>query len=652
MPLTIRENLFFERESLSHESHLTLNLPIIRHVVTHGLAQGLCYNEGMFLRPIRKKRRTGQVVEHWALVESYRTARGPRQRVVSYLGDLAAEERLGMASAIAGAHAHQLELFDDTSLRRVEIDVQSLHVERTAAFGGVWLGKILLEYLGLDTFFAEHIPQGREDIPWALMASVLILGRFLEPSSELRLAEHLYARTAMADVLGVPLDKINDDRLYRALDELLPLKKELTKHLRAKGGELFGLQYDLVLYDVTSTYFEGMAAHNPSAQRGYSRDHRGDCKQVCIALVVERSGFPIGYEVFPGNRHDSTTVKTIVQLVEKTYGRSDRIWVMDRGMVSEDNLTFLRASGRRFIIGTPKAMLKSFEKDLLASAWDTVREGVEVKYCTAPDGGTDHFLLCRSQARQQKEQAMHARFEARIEEGLTKIAASCDNKVWPVGVIERRVGKLLGANTRAAGLFAVTVQADPACPSSPLPDAATGSKKKKTRPKSPRTQVTWTKKQAWRDWSMLSEGCYLLRSNIDDLPAVDLWKAYIGLTQAEAAFRIEKSDLQLRPIWHQHRERVKAHLLVCFLAFVLWKTLAHLCTSAGLGDEPRRILDEIAQIMLIDVVVDTRSGVTIRKRCVAQPTTLQATLLRQLNINLPAHLGISTIANKEAVSPG
>jgi transposase len=609
----------------------------------------------MFLRPIRKKRRNGQVVEHWALVECHRTARGPRQRVVSYLGDLAADERLDMAFAIAGRQDNQLELFDDTSLRRVEIDVHSLRVERTSTFGGVWLGKMLLERLGLDTFFTEHIPQGREDIPWAIMASVLILGRFLEPSSELRLAEHIYARTAMADVLGVPIDKINDDRLYRSLDELLPLKKELTKHLRAKGGELFDLKYDLVLYDVTSTYFEGGAANNPSAKRGYSRDHRGDCQQVCIALVVDRSGFPIGYEVFPGNRHDSTTVKTIVQLVEKTYGRSDRIWVMDRGMVSEENLTFLRASGRRFIIGTPKAMLKSFEKDLLANEWENVREGVEVKYCTAPDGGTDHFLLCRSQARQQKEEAMHARFEERIEDGLTKIAASCEKKAWPVGVIERRVGKLLGANTRAAGLFDIRVEACAACNSSQVPETATVIKSPgntKKRHAIQRAQVTWTKKQEWRDWAMLSEGCYLLRSNIDDLPPVDLWKAYIGLTQAEAAFRIQKSDLKLRPIWHQQRERVKAHLLVCFLAFVLWKTLGNICASAGLGDEPRRIVDEIAQIMLVDVAVETTTGVIIRKRCVAQPTKQQATLLRQLKISLPAHLGISTINNKVVTESG
>lgn len=574
----------------------------------------------MYLRPIRKQRRNGAVVEHWALVESYRTTRGPRQRVVSYLGDIATEARDGVAAAVAGRQDRQPALFDESIPDRVEINLRSLRVERTVAFGGVWLGKALLACLGLDTFFKEHIPPGREDIPWAIMAQVLILGRFLDPSSDLRLVEHLYSRTALADVLGVPVAKINDDRLYRALDALLPHKAALTQHLRVKGGELFGLTYDLVLYDVTSTFFEGTAAKNPSAKRGYSRDQRPDCVQVCIALVVDRSGFPLGYEVFPGNRHDSTTVKTIVRLVEKTYGRADRIWVMDRGMVSEENLAFLRQSGRRYIIGTPKALLKSFERDLLADGWDTVRAGVEVKTCAAPDGSADRFVLCRSQARQQKEQAMHARFEQRIEEGLTKLAASCMKRAWPVGTIERRVGKLLGTNTRAAGLFDVTV----------------------TVSSDGRAAVTWTHKTEWRDWATLSEGCYLLRSNIDDLPSTELWTAYIGLTQAEAAFRIQKSDLQLRPIWHQRLDRVKAHLLVCFLAFVLWKTLGQLCARAGLGDEPRRVLDELAQIMLVDVAVDTTAGVTICKRCVAQPTKLQATLLQQLQLPLPPHLGITT----------
>jgi hypothetical protein len=574
----------------------------------------------MYLRPIRKLRH-GTVVEYWALVESYRTTRGPRQRVVSYLGDLAADVRAGVAAAAAGQRDHQPSLFaDDVAPHRVEIDLRSLRVERTTAFGGVWLGAWLLKRLGLDTFFADHLPQGREEIAWAVMAQVLILGRFLNPSSELRLAEHLYGRTAFAEVLGVPLAKMNDDRLYRALDALLPHKAALAKHLRDKGGELFDLHYDLVLYDVTSTFFEGTAAATPRAKRGYSRDHRPDCVQLCIALVVDRSGFPIGYEVFPGNRHDSTTVRTVVRLMEKTYGKADRIWVMDRGMISEKNLTFLRQKGRRYIIGTPKAMLKAFEQDLLADGWDSVREGVEVKTCAAPDGSADHFVLCRSQARQQKEEAMHARFEARIEAGLTKLAASCAKRPWPVGTIERRVGKLLGANTRAAGLFDVKVTA---------------------RPDGAGAQVTWTYNADWHDWATLSEGCYLLRSNIDDLPPADLWTAYIGLTQAEAAFHIQKSDLQLRPIWHQKSERVQAHLLVCFLAFVLWKTLGQFCTQAGLGDEPRRVLDELAQIMLVDVAVDTTAGVTLRKRCVAQPTPLQAELLQHLQITLPTHLGIN-----------
>ena len=332
--------------------------------MTRGVAGALLYNVFIYIRPVRNKRSNGAVVEHWALVESYRTTRGPRQRVVSYFGNLTADVRMGVERTAANQQDYQPSLFDSTVPQKVEIDLRSLRVERTAAFGGVWLGKILLERLGLDSFFTEHLPPGREDIPWALMAQVLILGRLLDPSSELRLAEHIYARTALADVLGVPLAKINDDRLYRALDALLPHKASLTQHLRAKGSELFGLTYDLVLYDVTSTYFEGTAAANPSAKHGHSRDHRSDCVQICIALVVDRSGFPVGYEVFPGNRHDSSTVKTIVKLVEKTYGRAERIWVMDRGMVSEENLTFLRQSARKYIIGTPKAMLKNFKSDL------------------------------------------------------------------------------------------------------------------------------------------------------------------------------------------------------------------------------------------------------------------------------------------------
>ena len=215
--------------------------------------------------------------------------------------------------------------------------------------------------------------------------------------------------------MGVPIEKIDDNRLYRALDKLLPHKRALELFLKEKLGALFALEYDLLLYDVTSTYFEGEAKANPLAQRGYSRDKRGDCKQVCIGLVVSRCGMPLGYEVFAGNRSDVTTMQEIVETMEARYGTADRIWVMDRGMISEENIEFLKAGNRRYIVGTPKGMLKKFEQPLLDKDWHAIRDGLEVKLCASPDGDAETFILCRSRDRGEKEKAMHARFEQRIE---------------------------------------------------------------------------------------------------------------------------------------------------------------------------------------------------------------------------------------------
>jgi transposase len=423
----------------------------------------------------------------------------------------------------------------------------------------------------------------------------------------------------LGDLLGVPVGKVNDDRLYRALDALLPHKSTLEKHLKERLGELFEIEYDLLLYDVTSTYFEGLAEGNEQAKRGYSRDHRGDCKQVCIALVVSKCGMPLAYEVFDGNRNDSTTVEQIVASIESKYGSADRIWVMDRGMVSQENVEFLRENGQRYILGTPKGTLKRFEGELLEGGWETIRDGLEVKLCPCPDG-EETFILCRSSDRREKEKGMHERFEKRIEAGLEKITDACRKYARKPSVIERRVGRLLGVNSRAAGLFKVEVNDN-----------------------NGRAEVVWSKVDAWREWSNLSEGCYLLRSNITDWSAEELWKAYIQLTQAEAAFRITKSDLSIRPIWHQKKERVQAHILVCFLAYVIWKALGQLCERAGLGGEPRKVFDEISQIQMVDVVLPTRSGVNIRRRCVAQPTKHQALLLHRLRLMLPTHLEIHEV---------
>jgi len=566
----------------------------------------------MFLRPCYRKK-NGKRHAYWALTESYRTERGPRQRVVAYLGQLDERVRLGVKEAAEGQpRSRQKRLFDDVAPQWVEVDASRVRVENCREFGGPWLGLELVRRLGLQEFLRQTIPQGREKIPWSSMALVLVLCRLCNPSSELHIAEHFYAQSVLAELLGVPAEKVNEQRLYRALDVLLSHKEALEVFLKERLGELFSLEYDLLLYDVTSTYFEGEAKANRLAERGYSRDHRPDCKQVCIGLVVSRCGMPLGYEVFAGSRNDVTTVEEIVETMERRYGRADRIWVMDRGMVSEAKIAFLRQGKRRYIVGTPKSMLKRFERELLGEDWHVIRDGLEVKLCATPDG-EETFVLCRSRDRREKEKAMHARFEQRIEEGLRQIAATCRRQRLSPAVVGQRVGRLLGRNSRAAGLFAVDVKTD-------------GQQ---------RASLAWRKVEAWRDWAVLSEGCYLLRSNIHDWSDEQLWETYIQLTEAEAAFRVHKSDLSIRPIWHQKADRVLAHILVCFLAYVLWKSLSQWCQQAGLGHEPRRVFEELGKIRLVDVVLPTRQGTEIRKRCVTRPTDHQMILLQHLGLRLP-----------------
>ena len=569
----------------------------------------------MYLRRCYRQK-DGKRHGYWALVESYRTSRGPRQRVVAYLGEMDAAGRLGLHQQAAGpAAVAQRRLFGDVEPQWVEVDLKRIAVERKRAFGGPWLGLQLCRRVGLVNFIERTLATGKEEIPWPVMTQILILARLCNPSSELHIAEHFYESSALSDLLGVAAEKVNEDRLYRALDQLLPHKEALEKHLKNRLGELFELDYDLLLYDVTSTYFEGEAKQIPLAQRGYSRDHRPDCKQVNIALVVSREGIPLGYQLFAGNRNDVTTLEEIVERIERLYGKANRIWVMDRGMISEDNVRYLKEAGRRYIVGTPKGMLRRFERELLAQDWHQVHTGLEVRFCPAP-GGEELFVLCRSAQRKEKEQAMHDRFEKRIEEGLEKIAVSCRKRKQEPVVVAQRVGRLLGQNSRAAGAFQVQI----------VPDANGLAK------------FSWKKVDRWRQWARLSEGCYLLRSNVLEWSPEELWRVYIQLTEAEAAFHIQKSDLQLRPIWHKKPKRVEAHILVCFLAYVLWKTLAQLCQRAGLGNEPRKVFQELAEVTLVDVLLPTRNGVTMRKRCVRRPTEHQAILLQRLGLQPPSSL--------------
>jgi transposase len=591
----------------------------------------------------------GRREAYWALVESYRTARGPRQRVVAWLGKIDEAGRLGVQQAAEESGAdraprngfsgrRQRSMFLDAAAetpepRWVEINAAGVRVENCRQFGGPWLALELIRRLRLDEFLQHALPPGRERVPWSLSALILVVARLLEPASELYTAEQWYPKTALPELLGVPVECVDDNRLYRALDALLPQQEALQKHLKQQLGNLFALEYDILLYDVTSTYFEG-AADFPLAQRGYSRDQRGDCKQVCIGLVVSRCGMPLGYEVFAGNTADVSTVEQVVARMEERYGAVHRVWVMDRGMISEKTLDFLRGSGRRYLVGTPKALLKKYERELLSGDWHKIREGIEVKLLPVPPSEDDElsedapppgseaepqqeiFILCRSQDRVQKDEAIVRRFEQRIEERLTAMAARCCKQRRDVQKVEREVGRMLGQNTRAARLFEVTVD-----------QREDGG-----------ARLTWKKIAGARDWTSLSAGCYLLRTNVLDWTDEELWKTYMQLTEAEAAFRIHKSDLSLRPIWHQKQERVLAHILVCFLAYVLWKTLEQLCRRAGLGDEPRRVLHELAEVRLVDVVLPTRDGIEIRQRCISRPTDHQQILLDRLKLRLPSRL--------------
>ena len=587
----------------------------------------------MFLKRL-ERRKNGKRHTYWALVESIRTAGGSRHRVVAYLAQLKARERSGWAALgrrLDGKDRPPPTLFDPprrdepTDDEPVVVNLKGVRLQRLRDFGDVWLALGLWRLLGLDTLLADRMPAGREDVPWAAVAAILVMARLCEPSSELHIEDTWYRRTALEDLLGVGPGQVHTDRLYAGLDVLLPHKEAIERHLKGRLGDLFDLKYDLLLYDITSTYFEGECLANPMARRGYSRDSRPDRPQVCIGLVVTEGGMPLGHEVFDGNTGDATTIETMVEAMERKYGRAERVWVLDRGMVSEANLAYLRERGGWYLVGTPKAMLRQFEEHLVEKDWHEVQAGVEVKLVPGPDG-TETFILARSVDRREKERAMHERFIGRFEEGLKKLqAAAASGRLKDAGETYRRLGRLQERCWRASGAFEVSI--------APLAEPEGKA----------RLSVEWTRPKRWGEWAALSEGCYLLRTNLTETDPATLWKRYIQLTEAEWAFRIAKDELAIRPVWHQTANRVKAHILVCFLAYALWKTLSAWMRGSGLGDAPRTVLEEFARIKSGDVVLATRTpdgrpGQTVRLRCVTVPDEGQKVLLSRLGLTLPQRL--------------
>jgi len=592
---------------------------------------------------LRRHRRTvkGTTYEYWTLVQSRRSTSGPRQHTVATLGKLPGLEERSQAGweaiddLLEGRTPAKQLSFDGKVAAPVpqwaQVDVRGVRVERVREIGEVYLALSLWRRLGLHTLLNELIASGREEVSWEQIACLLTVARFCAQKSELGIAERWYQRTALEDLLGVPWERINEDRLYRGLDELHAQKEKLSQHLLARYQSWFGVDFEFLIYDVTSSFFEGQALGNTKAARGYSRDSRPDCKQVCIGLVVSPEGLPLAYEVFAGNRADVTTVEEIITLMEEKYGQAKRIWVMDRGMVSEENLGFLRQRNARYMVGTPKGQLRRFEAMLLEDKdWKAVRPDVEVKLLAHPDGkGQEQFILCRSQARREKEKAMLVLQEQRLWEKLLHIHQSLQKKPAVATVIERRVGRWLGRYPAADKLFVVEVRLNSEQLACGLSVASLVDRSQ---------------------WARQAQGAYLLRTNCTETDPVKVWHWYMQLQQAESAFRCAKSDLMLRPIFHHKTERVEAHILVCFLSLALWRVLEQWMKGKGLGTCARQLVGEIATIKSLDVIlpVKTDEGSTdLRLRMVARPEPMVAELLQRLGLHLPQ---ASRIVENEAAN--
>jgi transposase len=592
----------------------------------------------MFLRP-NHRGKDGKDHTYWSLVETVRTPDGPRQKTLCYLGELNSSAQARWLRTVEvfneQGEAQQLKLFpshvappaDDPQVARVLLS--KVRLERTRQFGACFLGLELWKRLELDGFFERTMDGESAEVPWSRVAALLAINRLCAPGSELAIEQRWYPSTALDDLLEIEEGKINDTRLYRCLDRILPHKTKLERHLKDRYGALFGAEFDVLLYDLTSTYVEGAAEKNPMVRRGYSRDHRPDCEQLVIALIVNHEGFPFSYETFDGNRVDVSTMETILRMVERKYGKARRIWVFDRGIVSEENLQAIRKREGQYLVGTPRSQMKQFEAELLKEDWTRVRPEVEVKKVAIPQG-EETYILCRTAGRKEKEKAIRSRFSNRMEtalQGLEK--AIVTGRLKDRNKMERRLGKIQARHPQVNDLYDVALR-----------DTAEG------------VRLSWQMKEDRKNWRESREGTYLLRTNLKAETAEELWTKYMQLTEAEASFRALKSELSIRPLFHQLEPRVKAHVMVALLGYALWVTLKHLLKrrpamapkpSANAAHNvqplsPMRALALLSTLQSADIVLPTTDGHEIRLRRITEPTAEQKFLLQQLGISLPQHL--------------
>jgi len=578
-------------------------------------------NGAMFLRS-NKRIKDGKEHRYYTVVESRRLRSGKvAQRQVLYLGEINDSQQAAWRKTLDVFDEQQcrytsLSLFPEDrpvpadAIDSVQVKLSEMKLERARPYGNCWLGCELWRQLQLDRFWAEKLPEGRESVAWAQVLELLVVNRLIDPGSEFRVHRQWFDQSAMDVLLGQDFAVAEKDRLYRCLDRVLEHQQELFVHLQQRWKDLFEAEFDLLLYDLTSTYVEGEAEQNPKARYGYSRDGRPDCKQVVIALVMTPTGLPLAYEVMAGNTSDKSTLRSFLDKIENLYGQARRIWLMDRGIPTEAILAEMRTSRQEtfYLVGTSRAKVKQYEKKWLELPWRKVRESVEVKLFAQ---GGELYVLAKSEGRQAKEIAIRRKKLARLLRKLRAMRRSCpkrDQLLMRVGAAKTDVGRAFGfvkINLPAAGQEVT------------------------------RGTFTFQLDKAKLKEAELRDGHYLLRTNlVAEDPAV-LWDRYMQLTQIEAAFKCLKSDLGIRPIYHQLEHRVEAHILVAFLAYCLTVTLKQRLGAHAPGLTPRAVLDKLAAIQMLDVSFPTTDGRRLVMPRYTEPSPEQALLLHQLNLILP-----------------
>jgi hypothetical protein len=575
---------------------------------------------GMYLKAC-KRRKNGKDHRYFSVVESRRLPGGKVfQRQVLYLGEINDSQQAAWRKTLSvvgerGEEPVSMSLFPDDrplppdAVNGVQVRMNEMVLCRPRAFGDCWLGCELWRQLQLDGFWHKRLPEGKEQIPWAKVLELLVVNRLIDPGSEFRVHRHWFARTAMDQLLGVDESVAAKDRLYRCLDRLLEHKDDLFRHLQSRWKDLFAADFDVLLYDLTSTYFEGLCQDNPKARHGYSRDGRGDCRQVVIALVVTPRGLPLAYEVMPGNTSDRATLRTFLDKIESLYGKARRTWVMDRGIPSEELLAQMRADGVDYLVGTPRGQLSKLETLLAGLPWQKVRDDVQVKLL--PKDG-EVYVLAKSDSRRRKEHAMRRRRLRAMWDGLAKLRQRCPNRddlLKGVTLLSHEAG-------RAAALVEVH-----------LPSEGQAVTRESFRFALRKDAF----RAAWR-----RDGAYILRGTLRESDPAVLWQRYMLLTEIEAAFKCLKSELAIRPVHHQLEHRVEAHILVAFLGYCLMATLKLQLIPHAPGLTPRSALEKLCAIQMLDVWLPTTDGHWLIMPRHTQPEPQQQIILDLLGLSLPA----------------